>query len=120
MPILTAEERLGSLLAGKYQLERILGAGGMGVVFEGTHTWTGRKVAVKMLHPTYSKERELARRFLQEARTATAVPHPNVVDVLDMGSETDGTVYLVLELLDGQPLSKVLDQRRAPLSISEA
>jgi serine/threonine protein kinase len=114
MPILTPEERVGSLLAGKYQLERILGEGGMGVVFEATHTWTARKCAVKMLHTAHSRERELARRFLQEARTAAAVRHPNVVDVLDMGSEEDGTVYLVLELLSGEPLSALLKRNRLP------
>src|SRR5262245_31272308 len=118
MPILTPEERIGNLLAGKYQLERILGEGGMGVVFEGVHSWTSRKVAVKLLHPNYAKDQAIVRRFLQEARTATALRHPNVVDVLDMGSEDDGTAYLVLELLSGEPLSDVL--ARGPLPLRDA
>jgi serine/threonine protein kinase len=108
MPILTAQERIGTTLSGKYQLGRIIGEGGMGVVFEAKHAWTERQVAVKLLHPAYSQDEELARRFLQEARTATTLRHPNVVEVLDMGIEHDGAVYIVLELLLGEPLSAVI------------
>src|SRR5512134_948043 len=115
MPIFTAEERLGTTLAGKYRLERILGQGGMGVVFEAEHTWTGRKVALKLLHPHYAMEGAVVQRFLQEARTATAIRHSNVVEVLDMGSE-EGTTYLVLELLQGEPLSAMLERGRLSLA----
>src|SRR5688572_1490966 len=107
MPLLTAKERVGSLLAEKYELGEILGQGGMGVVFSARHKWTGRRVAVKLIHPTLASDPDVARRFLREARTTTALDHPNVVDVLDMGA-ADGTVYLVLELLNGEPLSERL------------
>jgi len=110
MPILTEEERLGKLIAGRYRLESILGRGGTGVVFAGTHTWTGRRVAVKLLKPEYARDLGLVRRFLQEARTAAGIEHPNVVQVLDMGNEKDGTVYLVLELLVGRPLSRLFEE----------
>ncbi len=112
MPILTPQERLGTTLGGKYRLERIIGHGGMGVVFEATHSWTERKVAIKLLHANYSQDEELGRRFLQEARTATAIRHPNVVEVLDMGQDEDA-VYLALELLQGESLADVL--KRSPL-----
>ncbi|MCC7542733.1 MAG: protein kinase [Deltaproteobacteria bacterium] len=118
MPILTDEERLGSQIGGKYRLDWIVGRGGMGVVFAATHGWTGRRVAVKLLHPEYSREEKVVTRFLQEARTAASIKHANVVDVLDMSAEADGTVYLVLEFLEGESLAHVLD--RGPLSPARA
>ena len=84
MPLLTDTERVGTTLGGKYRLDRILGRGGVGTVFAGVHAWTGRDVAVKLLHPEHARDRGVVDRFLQEARTATALRHPNVVDVLDM------------------------------------
>ncbi len=110
MPILTEQERIGTLLAGRYQLDAILGRGGTGVVFEATHNWTGRKVAVKLLKPEYSRDLSLTRRFLQEARAAAGLSHPNVVQVLDMGNEKDGTVHLVLERLEGRSLGAHLEE----------
>ena len=105
MPILTHEERVGTLLAEKYRLASILGRGGMGAVFAGRHEWTGRGVAVKLLNHDLASDPQMAERFLREARTAAELKHPNVVDVLDMGRADDGCVYLVLELLDGASLS---------------
>lgn len=113
MPILTEEERVGTLLAGRYQLDAILGRGGTGVVFDATHNWTGRQVAVKLLKPEYSRDASLTRRFLQEARAAAGLNHPNVVQVLDMGNEVDGTVHLVLERLEGESLGSYLEGKEA-------
>ena len=111
MPILTAEERVGTDIAGKYRLERILGRGGMAVIYEARHLWTEREVAIKILNHEYAQDEGIARRFLQEARTAAGLKHPNVVDVLDMGRDKEsGTVYLVLEYLHGAPLSDLLDE----------
>ncbi|MGE0790124.1 MAG: serine/threonine-protein kinase [Sandaracinaceae bacterium] len=111
MPIPTDDERIGALIAERYKLEEILGRGGMGVVYGGTHTWTGRGVAVKVLKPDYAADPESVRRFLQEARSAAAIDHPNVIDVLDMGAEDDGTVFMVLERLEGETLGQRLDAR---------
>lgn len=104
MPILTERERLGTRLAGKYDLSAILGRGGMGTVYAGVHAWTGRRVAVKLLKPALAEDANVVRRFLREARAAAAIRHPHVVDVLDMGQESDGAVYMVLELLEGESL----------------
>ena len=104
MPILTPEERVGTTLAGKYRLDRILATGGMATVFTGVHGWTERAVAVKILNYEHARDPEVVRRFLQEARAAAQLKHPNVVDVLDMGQDDDGTVFLVLELLEGETL----------------
>jgi eukaryotic-like serine/threonine-protein kinase len=114
MPILTPEERIGTYVAGRYRLDSILGEGGMGVVFAGTHTWTDRRVAVKVLAPEFARNETIVHRFLQEARTAASLQHPSVVDVLDMGEDTDGTVFLVLELLEGEPLTDLVE-REGPL-----
>ncbi|RLB53012.1 MAG: hypothetical protein DRJ42_13170 [Deltaproteobacteria bacterium] len=112
MPILTEEERVGTLLGGRYQLDSILGRGGTGVVFDATHNWTGRKVAVKLLKPEYSRDLALTRRFLQEARAAAGLSHPNVVQVLDMGNDDEGTVHLVLERLEGKSLGGRLEDQQ--------
>ncbi len=117
MPILTDEERLGTILAEKYELSGVLGSGGMGTVFAGTHTWTGRRVAVKLLKPELASDEGVRRRFLSEARAAATLQHPNVVDVLDMGATEDGTVYLVLEHLAGRTLADRLAEEGA---LSEA
>jgi eukaryotic-like serine/threonine-protein kinase len=115
MPILTPEERIGTYIAGRYRLDSILGEGGMGVVYAGTHTWTNRRVAVKILAPEFARNETIVHRFLQEARTAASLDHAHVVDVLDMGEDTDGTVFLVLELLDGEPLTDLIE-REGPLA----
>ncbi|MBI5517065.1 MAG: serine/threonine protein kinase [Deltaproteobacteria bacterium] len=119
MPILTDEERLGTTLAERYRLERLLGRGGMGTVFAGTHVWTRRPVAVKILHHDYARDPGVVRRFLAEARTAATLTHRHVVDVLDMGSAADGTVFLVLERLQGRNLASLLE-RRGRLTLPEA
>src|SRR5512143_3596088 len=118
MPILTAEERIGTKLAGKYRLERILGRGGFGVVYAGVHEWTGRDIAVKVLNHELGLQDQFVKRFLQEARSAAKLGHPNVVDVLDMGQDPDGAVYLVLELLRGEDLSTRL-KRQTVLRLDE-
>lgn len=109
MPILTPEERVGTELAERYRIEKILGKGGMGVVYRGRHLWTEREVAVKILFHQYASDEGIARRFLQEARTAAQIKHPNVVDVLDMGQDANSTVYLVLEMLEGMSLAEYLE-----------
>ncbi len=113
MPILTPEERIGTELAEKYRIDSILGVGGMATVFAGTHLWTGREVAIKLLHYDYAADEGVVDRFLREARTAATLKHPHVVDVLDMGKHTDNTVFLVLERLDGESLMQAIEKRGA-------
>ncbi len=113
MPILTHEERVGTLLGGKYRLGKILGRGGMGAVFEAVHEWTGRAVAVKVLSHEHVENPEAAERFLREARVAAGLKHPNVVDVLDLGEEPDRTVFIVLELLEGESFGRMLTREKS-------
>ncbi|MFK7985624.1 MAG: serine/threonine-protein kinase [Sandaracinaceae bacterium] len=98
------DPRVGRMVADRYRLDEVLGRGGMGVVYRGTHTWTERPVAVKLLLAEYASDARLLQRFFQEAKAAAGLRHPNVVDVLDMGEDDDGSAFLVLELLEGDSL----------------
>src|SRR5262249_32663423 len=119
-PELRAPVLSGKLLAGKYQLGQRLGSGGMGGAYGGINTWTSRKVAIKLLHPFLSSEREVAERFLQEAKSATRIAHPHVVEVLDMGQDPEsGSLYMVQEFLVGETLRERL-RRQPPLTPAEA
>ncbi len=119
MPILTAEERVGTLLADKIRLDRILGQGGMGVVYAGVHLGLDLPVAVKFLHGELARHPDVASRFLTEARATGKLRHPNVIDVRDVGTTSDGSAYMVLELLRGESLATRLETRGA-LTFAEA
>ncbi|WP_437782858.1 serine/threonine-protein kinase [Sorangium sp. So ce1097] len=109
---------VGRVLDGKYNLVRLLGAGGMGEVYEAEHVLLGVPVAVKTMHPHIASFPESRRRFLREARAASRLVHRNVVKVLDLGGddEDDGVIYLVMELLRGQSLAARL---RAPRELPD-
>src|SRR5262249_3350352 len=110
----------GQVLADKYRLERRLGAGGMGVVYEATNTWTGRRVAVKLLHQSVSSDPDVASRFRREAWSATRIAHPSIVGSLGLGqNHGDGTLYMVQELLAGVTLREHL-RARGRLPVREA
>ena len=97
---------------GKYAIGRRLGQGGMGAVYQATHLGTKRTVAVKVIHPRFSKNPEFVERFRREAEAAGRLRHPNVVDVTDFGiAETSAgrVAYLVMEYLDGRTLGEVLE-----------
>lgn len=104
------------ILDGKYQLESILGEGGMGAVFRATHLGTKRTVAVKVIRPELSELPEFLARFQREAEAAGRLRHPNVVDVTDFGfaqTSRGRVAYLVMEYLDGCPLSEVVREEGA-------
>ena len=108
-----AELRAGSLLAGRYRIEREIGKGGMGRVLSARDEKLGRRVAVKVVTAAHDAARVL--RFEQEARTAGALEHPNVLAVYDLG-EQDGVPFLVTELLEGHTLRTVIEGPRLPPS----
>ncbi|MGW1638558.1 serine/threonine-protein kinase [Streptomyces lavendulae] len=100
-------------LAGRYRLDRLIGAGGMGQVWHGWDLTLERSVAVKLLHGGGLAE-DGVRLFLREARLAGALNHPGIVTVHDLGEEQDGTMYLVMELLDGTDLTARLRAETPP------
>ncbi len=95
---------------GSYVLQRELGRGGMGAVFVGKHALLGRDAAVKVLLPQWSKDQAMVQRFFNEARAATAIKHPGIVEVYDFGFAEDGSAYIVMEFLEGEPLSARIRQ----------
>jgi len=110
---------VGSVINGKYRLVRLVGDGGMGSVYEGLHAGLGTRVAIKVLHPDLARRTGLVERFLQEARVSAQIRSPHVVQVTDVDRTPDGHAYIVMELLEGEPLSKVLD-RQGKLPVTTA
>jgi eukaryotic-like serine/threonine-protein kinase len=106
------------VIAGKYRLERVLGAGGMGAVYLATHLELDSKVAVKFVHATIFQHPVVSARFLREARAVVQIESEHVARVLDVGRLPDGTPFMVMEYLDGQDLSEVL--QRGTLSVHDA
>ena len=96
---------LGSVLAGKYRIDRLLGVGGMGAVVEAHHEQLRERVAIKFLLPRVGQNRRLAARFLHEARTASRLRSAHVARVFDIDSRPDGTPFIVMEYLDGESLA---------------
>jgi serine/threonine-protein kinase len=100
----------GRVIAGRFRVERVLGRGGTSTVYAATHTFTHRAVALKLLTQRHAEHPETAARFLREARAATALVHRNAVEVLDMGIDESGAVYLAMEMLEGDTLYEVLQR----------
>ncbi|HEY2406010.1 MAG TPA: protein kinase [Polyangiaceae bacterium] len=98
------------LVAGKYRLTRLLGRGGMGAVWEGTHTTLGTRVAVKFIDAEYAESPEAVSRFENEARAAAKLRSKHVVEVYDHGVTDDHRPFIVMEFLQGEPLDKRLDR----------
>src|SRR6188768_3165493 len=89
---------------GKYSLTRVIGRGGMGVVYEALNTAIGKRVAVKLVSADLAKNKDAVRRFQREAQAASAVESAHIVDIFDAGMSDDGVPYIVMELLRGEDL----------------
>lgn len=109
----------GRILAGRYALGKVIGRGGMGVVFEGQHLSLGRSVAVKLLHSDLARSADAVERFHREARAAAAIGNEHIVEVLDFGHGAECGAYLVMERLVGEDLAARLE-RHGPLEVSQA
>ena len=105
----TGTDRIGQIVADRYELQRVLGVGGAGTVYEALHRYTNRSVALKVMHPHLSGARDAVSRFLREARAAAAVGHPGIPQVLDAGPMEDGRPYIVHELLEGRTLESAIE-----------
>ena len=82
----------------------------MGAVYEAEHTRIERKVAVKVMHPEFSTTTEVADRFFREAQASSAIGHPNIIEIFDVGMSGDGTAFIVMELLEGESLSDRMER----------
>lgn len=110
-----ADPRIGRLLAGRYQIERKLGAGGMGSVYLAEQRPIGRKVALKFLHRRLMTDLTAVKRFQREARAVATLGHPNSIRLYDFGQTEDNELYLAMEYLEGEALSDVIETS-APLA----
>jgi serine/threonine-protein kinase len=103
-------ELIGSTLSGRYLVTRKVGQGGMGAVYEATHTLIGKKVAVKVLLEKYAKREAIVQRLEQEARLASSVGNEHIIDITDFGQTEDGRTFVVMEFLEGESLAECLSR----------
>ena len=110
--------RLGTLVKEKWRLDRLIGTGGMAAVYAATHR-NGKRVAIKMLHPELARSTDVRTRFLREGYLANKVEHDGVVSIADDDFTDDGTVFLVMELLEGETLERRWERKGRRLPIVE-
>jgi serine/threonine-protein kinase len=110
---------VGKALDGQYQIEALLGKGGMGAVYRARHVLLGDRVAIKVLPPEMRSNTEWLRRFQREGQAARRFRHPNAVTVYDLRTSSDGTIYLVMEYVEGNTLDVEL-RKRGTFSPAEA
>src|SRR5271167_2957727 len=96
---------VGDLVEGRYRIIKVLGEGGMGTVFLAEHTLIKRRVAIKILHPQFASDANVVERFMNEARAAGTLGHPNIVESTDMGFTHNHVPYIVFEYLEGTLLT---------------
>ncbi len=108
----------GKVIRRRYRVLEKLGEGGMGTVYLAEQVAISRKVALKILHPDYTADQEFVRRFRQEAKLAASFSHRNVVTVFDFDQADDGSLYIVMEYVDGDSLADVI--RKGPMEIDRA
>jgi serine/threonine protein kinase len=109
------DPHVGQVFGGKYLIERVLGEGGMGVVYRARHTAIGKKFAIKLLHGDAIKDPEVVERFKVEAQAASSIGNEHIIDITDFAELPDGATYFVMEMLDGRALTKLFeDLKRVP------
>jgi serine/threonine protein kinase len=101
---------VGAVLAGKYEVKRLIGKGGMGSVYEGVHREIGKRVAIKLLETEHSRADEIAARFRREGRAASRIESEHVVQVFDVGEDPTHGLYMVMEFLVGEDLAVRLER----------
>src|SRR3954471_16457968 len=103
---------VGDVLSDRYELEELVGSGGMSSVYRAHDSLLDRKVALKILHSHYNEDEEYVERFRREARAVARLSHPNIVTVIDRGEE-DGRQFIVFEYVSGENLKELVDRNGA-------
>jgi len=111
---------IGTTLAGKYAIRKLIGRGGMGAVYEGEHVEIGKRVAIKVIEHEHARSAELAARFKREARAASAVESEHIVQVFDVGEDPKIGLYMVMEYLAGEDLAERIARAGGKLPVEEA
>jgi eukaryotic-like serine/threonine-protein kinase len=106
----SASEILNSTLAGRYHVTKKIGQGGMGAVYEATHTLIGKRVAVKVLLEKYAQREAIVARLKKEAQLASSIGNEHIIDITDIGNTDDGSTFVVMEYLDGESLAECLSR----------
>ncbi len=104
------EALIGRTIAGKYEIESLVGQGAMGAVYKARQVTLGTTLAIKVLHRQLAGEPMFAARFLREAQAASRVDHPSSMRVVDFGEEHDGLLYIAMEYVDGKTLAQIIDE----------
>ncbi|MDB4935726.1 MAG: Serine/threonine-protein kinase pkn3 [Labilithrix sp.] len=112
------EVRPGDVLGGKYRIERVIGHGGMGVVAAARHAELHQRVAIKVLPAHLSGDKDLVERFMREARAAAKLRSEHAVKVVDVGARSNGSPYIVMELLEGEDLGAVVERGPLPIPVA--
>src|SRR5215467_2058505 len=104
-------------VGGRYALDGRLGEGGMGQVYRARHLQLGKPFALKLIAPAFAEDSIARARFNQEAKLASEITHPNIVSVVDFGEDTQFGAYMVMELIEGEPL---IHEQAAPMAVGRA
>lgn len=103
---------VGRVIDGRYEIDRVLGEGGMGLVYKAKHAVLQKPLAIKVLRPDVSNDEEIITRFRQEAQSATAIGNEHIIDISDFGTLPDGSTYFVMEYLEGSDLTTAIETAR--------
>jgi hypothetical protein len=109
------DKLVGATIDGRYEVECVLGEGGMGLVYKARHIVLNKPLAIKVLRPDVSKDEEIITRFRQEAQSASAIGNQHIIDISDFGTLPDGSTYFVMEFLNGVDLTGAIEEAAAPL-----
>ena len=100
----------GTTIDGRYEVEKVLGEGGMGLVYKARHIVLNKPLAIKVLRPDVSRDEEIITRFRQEAQSASAIGNQHIIDISDFGVLPDKSTYFVMEFLDGVDLTGAIER----------